>query len=230
MTRLQKLLSADGALSVTFVNTGSEKRKSLGSYADLIAWGVETGALSAGDASRLEEAAAEHPGKAGGVVRRARTLVARLKRILLAFAAGGKPAAADLAAFNAELRAALAARELVATHSGCRWTWGERDDDLDRMLWPVLLSAADLLASDALGRLRECAAKGCDLLFVARGGGRPRKWCSRVCGNRATSSRYYYRKLKPKREKGKSEGTAEDKAHLAGYGSPPKPSPPAGKG
>ena len=229
LTRVEKLLAADGALCVTFINTGSVKRKSLGSYADLIAWGVDTGALSAGDGSRLAAAAAQHPGRAAGVVRRRRTLGARLRRILLAFAAGGKPAAADLEAFNAELRAALSARELVATHSGCRWTWGEREDDLDRMFWPVLLSAAELLASGAVGRLRECAAPGCDLLFVTDGG-RRRKWCGRVCGNRATSARYYHRKIKPQRAKATKEEAAEDKARLAGHGGGPKRPPSASEG
>ncbi|MCP3918261.1 MAG: hypothetical protein GY711_22145, partial [bacterium] len=72
-TRIQKMLRSDGALCVTFVNTGSGKRKALESYDDLLAWGVETGALGAEDAARLTRAAAARPGLAAGAARRAKT-------------------------------------------------------------------------------------------------------------------------------------------------------------
>ena len=202
LTRVEKMLRSDGALCVTFVNTLSGRRRALETYDDLLRWGVETGALSADDAARLEDAAAERPGRARGVVRRVRTLAPRLRRILLAFAAGGKADAADFAAMNAEIRAALGARELAADYGGCEWSWGDGGgDDLDRMLWPVLYSAGELLASPEIRRVRCCAAEGCGLLFVARGGGKPRKWCSSGCGNRATSRRHYHRRVKPRRLK-----------------------------
>ncbi len=60
-TTIQKMLRSDGALCLTFVNTGLGKRKALESYADLLAWGVGTGALAAGAAARLAQAAAERP-------------------------------------------------------------------------------------------------------------------------------------------------------------------------
>ncbi len=212
LTRLEKMLRSDGALCVTFLNTASARRKALETYDDLLRWGVETGDLSDAVAARLAEAAAERPGPANGVVRRGRTLTGRLKRVLLAVAGGGKPEAADFAALNAEIRAALANRELALTPGGCEWSWGDGGgDDLDRMLWPVLSSAGDLLASPEVGRVRQCAAPGCDLLFVARGGGKPRKWCSSGCGNRATSRRHYHRRVKPRRLKIEQQRRAKEK-------------------
>ena len=200
LTRSEKMLRSDGALCVTFVNTGSAKRKSLATYDDLLAWGVETRVLADSNSRRLASAAAEHPGKAVDVVRRAGTLCDRLRRIFFTLAAGEKPADDDFGPFNVELRRVMAFRELVVTSGGYRWSWGDAEiDDLDRMLWPVLLSAADLLTSRDRVKVRQCEQDDCDLFFVARGGGRPRKFCSGSCGSRSSSKRYYHRELKPRR-------------------------------
>ena len=223
LTRFQKMLRSDGALCVTFVNTASPRRPGLESYADLIAWGVETGALSATDRSRLEAAAAEHPGAAAAVVRRVPTQRGRLERIFLALAAGRRPDAADFNPLNAEIRRVMSARELAPTHSGYRWSWGEIDGvDLDRMLWPVLHSAGNFLASEDRQRVRQCG-EGCGLWFIARGAGRPRKWCSVACRNRASTKKHYHRKVKPKREAKKRAEETEAKARIAGFGKGWKP-------
>ncbi len=221
---------------MTFVNAGprqagSAQRNPFASYADLLAWGIATGTLSRADATRLEAVAAERPGLASGVVRRARTLAGRLRRILLACAAGAIPDAADLEALNADLRAALAARQLIGVRGGCRWSWDAAGgDDLDRVLWPVLESASELLTAETVGKVRECAAEGCDLLFVARGGGKPRKWCSPACRNRETSSRHYQRRLKPARRERERQRRVEDAARRAGPGKRTRKPEPADEG
>ncbi len=217
-TRIQKMLRSDGALCVTFVNTGFGKRKELESYDDLLAWGVETGALGAEDAARLGRAAAERPGLAAGAAKRAKTARARLERILVALAGGGKPAGDDFEAFNIELGAALGRRRLAAAGDGFRWSWAEAgDEDFGRVLWPVLLSAGELFASRDLRRLRQCPAEGCGLLFLARGGGRPRKWCGIACRDRATSRRHYRKVIKPKRERRLRQSRARIQAKQEGY-------------
>ncbi|MEE8523251.1 MAG: CGNR zinc finger domain-containing protein [Thermoanaerobaculia bacterium] len=94
----------------------------------------------------------------------------------------------------------MASRHLVATSGGYRWTWGDAGgEDLDRMLWPVLLSAADLLTSRYRERVGQCAGEGCGLIFVTRNSGRPRKWCGVVCRNRNASRKHYRLRVKPKR-------------------------------
>ena len=67
------------------------------------------------------------------------------------------------------------------------------------MLWPVLLSTAELLASADRSRVRQCAGQGCGLFFIARGVGSRRKWCGPACGNRARSADHYRKKVKPRR-------------------------------
>lgn len=201
---MEDLLRSDGALCLTFVNTASPRRQGFETYGDLLAWSVAAGALDGEWRPRLERTAAERPAIAAGVVRRTGTLRGRLRRILLTTARGERPAASDFAPFNAELGAALASRRLVPGAGVCRWSWADEGDGaLDRMLWPVLLSAGELLASDAVLKVRRCPHDDCGLLFVARGGGRPRKWCSLACGNRSTSRKHYRRKIKPERQRQK---------------------------
>ena len=70
------------------------------------------------------------------------------------------------------------------------------DDEgaLDRPLWPVLRSAAALLTSDDIARIRECAAERCAWLFIDHSRNRSRRWCDmRDCGNRAKARRHYAR-------------------------------------
>jgi len=60
-------------------------------------------------------------------------------------------------------------------------------DYLDRPLWPVARAAADLLQSEQLERVGECADdRGCGYLFLDTSRNHSRRWCSmESCGNRA---------------------------------------------
>ena len=59
--------------------------------------------------------------------------------------------------------------------------------DLDQMLWPIALAAANLLTSEELlPRVGECADdRGCGWLFPDRSKNRSRQWCDiNDCSNR----------------------------------------------
>ena len=74
------------------------------------------------------------------------------------------------------------------------WAWNDSDAPTSP-LWPVLRSAADLLTSDELRLLRECAAETCTWLFLDRSRNHSRRWCAmQVCGHRAKARRHYRRK------------------------------------
>ncbi len=61
------------------------------------------------------------------------------------------------------------------------------------LLVPVVLDALEL-ARDEPGRVRECAASECPVLFEDTSRNRSRRWCSmEVCGARAKSATYYQR-------------------------------------
>jgi len=63
------------------------------------------------------------------------------------------------------------------------------------MLWPILRSGADLLASEDRERVGQCADdRGCGWLFFDASRNRSRRWCNMEdCGNRAKAKRHYAR-------------------------------------
>jgi predicted RNA-binding Zn ribbon-like protein len=208
-TRQPELVRRDGALCAVFVNTATGARRPVETYAELLAWGEKNGALTTAEAARLRRGAAARPADAEAVARRAQELRALVERVLSALAAHRMPAAADLEALSAELAAPLSARRLVYADGGFRLAWDEAGDgDLDRMLWAVLVSVADVLCSDDHLHVRRCDGRDCELLFVDRTPGRHRRWCSRKrCGDRARALKRYHREVKPRRrQRKKAEG------------------------
>ncbi len=200
-----EVVRRDGGLCVTFVNTASAKRRSFETYAELLAWGLRCGAVTGGAAERLERTAAERPDDAAGVVRRALDLRACCGRILKGLSRRRRPTEADLELLDADLRAARAAERLVPHGLGCRWVVGDRGgDDLDRVLWLVVSSMAEVLTTKYHLKVGRCAGENCDLLFVDRTPGSPRRWCDRnACGSKINSRRDYRRRVKPVREQRK---------------------------
>lgn len=112
-----------------------------------------------------------------------------LQRLFDAEAQGIGARESDLAALNRILSRAGARRGLRPTVRGYGWGWlFEGSDDLSRLLWPVAWSAARLLDSPDLARLKACA---CGRLFLDGSRNRSRRWCDKgECGNRANVARF----------------------------------------
>jgi predicted RNA-binding Zn ribbon-like protein len=189
-----------GRLCLDFTNTvdwrpSQRRTERLNSYRDLVAWSRQAGAVTDSQAKRLVELAAEHPAAAASVFDEVLRLREVIFRILSAVAAGARPALTDLDDFNSALAPALARLRVTLTEDGYRWGWLEEEEALDRMLWPVLRSAADLLTSSELTSVRQCAAESCDWLFLDMSRAQRRQWCAmKICGNRAKARRHYERK------------------------------------
>jgi predicted RNA-binding Zn ribbon-like protein len=63
------------------------------------------------------------------------------------------------------------------------------------MLSPVAWSVAELLMSEDLHRVRECAGPDCGWLFMDTSKNGSRRWCSmETCGNRAKARRHRERR------------------------------------
>lgn len=189
-----------GALCLDFANTVStrieaERREYLTNYRELVAWSQHTQLLAMDDAQSLLHAAAHHPDGAAAVLARAIALRETLYRVFAAVAHAREPQDSDLAALNAVLQQALSRSKIQPSAGGFEWGWAVAGSDLDRMLWPIVRSAAELLTSEDLGRVRQCARDGCDWLFVDASKNHNRRWCSMdVCGSRVKARRYYRRK------------------------------------
>ena len=113
-----------------------------------------------------------------------------LRRLLEAEAGGVGASERDLAALNRLLSRAGGKRGLRPTVRGYGWGWiDEAVDPVPRLLWPVAWSAARLLDSPDLARLKGC--DGCGRLFLDSSRNRSRRWCDKgECGNRANVARY----------------------------------------
>ena len=93
------------------------------------------------------------------------------------------------------MRQTMAHLRVEAGAHGFRWRWANDRDLLERVVWPVARSAGDLLVSDDLRWVRECASESCNWLFLDTSRTRRRKWCDMSsCGNREKARRHYRRR------------------------------------
>ncbi|MFQ5811708.1 MAG: CGNR zinc finger domain-containing protein [Anaerolineae bacterium] len=198
----------EGWLSLDFANTAEwhasdHPDEGLNSYPDLVSWAQHVGILTDREAGRLLQKAGRHPADASAVLDRAISLREAIYRIFSAAAVGRLPEAADLAVLNAALSEALTHLRIVRMEEDFAWDWTGDEDALDQMLWPVVRSAADLLTSEELHRVGQCADdRGCGWLFLDTSRNHSRQWCAmKDCGNRAKARRHYERERELRKER-----------------------------
>lgn len=185
-----------GVDCLAFANTIDQRgmpkeTDSLRTFADLIAFNEQTGSLHISMANDLRLLAERKPDEAEAVFNRAIVFREAIYRACSAIAAGETPEGPDLDLFNSELHEAMVHTRLVPVADGFDWTWPEVPLMLDRVLWPIVRSTANLLISGELDRIRECAAHDCTWLFFDESRNRSRRWCSmQTCGNRAKVDRF----------------------------------------
>jgi predicted RNA-binding Zn ribbon-like protein len=189
-----------GALCLDYVNTvDGYGCKAPGDYfncyQDLIDWSRHVGTITAAEAKILSRSAAAHPVSAKRVHSSAIELRTVIYRILTMIVQGLSPVGKDLAVFNDFLAAAMKRSRIVKGPKGFYWDMAGNKSELDWILNPVVRSAADLLISEELGRLKKCGDPTCGWLFLDTSRNRSRRWCDmRDCGNRAKASRFYKKK------------------------------------
>ncbi len=189
-----------GRLCLDFANTVSTRieelrHEYLTTYAELVAWSQHVQILMGNEAQALLRSAARHPKLAADALDHAIALRETVYRVFSAVAEQREPETRDLAVLNSALHEALPRLEIVPSAGRFEWTWVVENDELDRILWPIVGSAAELLTSGDLGRVRQCAREGCDWLFLDLSKNQSRRWCSmNTCGSRVKSRRYYRRK------------------------------------
>jgi len=189
-----------GQLCLDFTNTVGGLRRTqpeerLNSYQDLIAWGRQGGVLTEQEARELRQLAVRRAADAAAALEAARALRETIYRIFVNVSNGQIPERADLSALNAALCRESSHVQVAVRSGGFAWEWCDDGKALDRVLWPVVRSAADLLVSGEVERVRKCAAEDCDWLFFDVSRNNRRRWCDmKSCGNRAKARRHYARK------------------------------------
>lgn len=193
-----------GSLCLDFVNTvrgrvsrGGRAREyadlvvgeRLDSYGAMVRWGRFAGVLSPREGAALVRAAEANPVEAEAVFRRALDLREAMYRLFKSALEGWPPRPDDMAILNRELQAARAHERLTAS-PGFRWEW-DAAPALDRLLWPVVRSAGDLLTGAGLERVGQCPGSECGWLFLDTSRSRRRQWCDMgECGNLAKVRRF----------------------------------------
>ena len=191
---------AGGALALDFANTvgGTHVRPThdhLREYADIARFGVLAGSLETGVARRLTQRAERDPGRAAAVYELGIALRESIWAVFSALASGEAPRDDDLALIGDAAAAGAARSRLVYDRAGVGWSLPSDSDELERPLWDIARSAADLLTSGEHDRIKQCASATCEWVFLDRSRNHSRRWCDMSdCGNRAKARRFHARK------------------------------------
>jgi predicted RNA-binding Zn ribbon-like protein len=184
-------------LCLDFVNTVGGRysatvlREKLADYTDLLQWSQLAGNVNRAETRRIAQQAAAHRTDAQTTLARAILLREALYRIFTSAVEGRRPARTDLDILSREVAVARSRQRLAHSAGAFCWTWEDKEVTLSRLLWPIALSAADLLTSSDLSKLRQCGGNDCGWLFLDTSRNRSRQWCDmRDCGNLAKVRRF----------------------------------------
>jgi predicted RNA-binding Zn ribbon-like protein len=190
-----------GNLALDFANTVSRRnipeRRSehLGSYDDLVAFARQSKLITQHEDAELRARARKPVADGERLMRKALTFREAVYRAFSGLAAGKPVAATDLAQIKQFATEALSHRTLTRVNGKYRWEWTrDKTNEMERVLWPIAVAAADLLTSDDVASIRLCEAEDCDWLFLDNSRNHSRRWCDmKSCGNRAKARRHYQR-------------------------------------
>lgn len=187
-----------GALCLDFINTASwhasqRTTEHLTEFRDLLHWSNECGIIS----RQAMLALAEGANSAGALkmLTRARKLREALYRMFVAASRKKRPDRSDMQLLNETLDQAPLRLEIQHEESGFSCKRKPDGSEFALVLGPIAWSAAELLTSENLDRIKRCASETCGWLFLDNTKNRSRRWCDMGdCGSRAKARRYYHRK------------------------------------
>jgi len=188
--------------TVDWTSRGPENERLI-DFDRLTRWAEGAEVLSPKTASALRRSAAAKPREAVAAYKAALQARQVLQRVLSAIAEG-ELAGHALNDFNRLLGRALEHMRVVSPTVArtrdrrLRLGWEHLENRLDAVIWPVLWSAASLIASDEASRIRICGGADCGWMYVDRSRNRLRRWCQmETCGTREKSRRRYQRIKRP---------------------------------
>jgi predicted RNA-binding Zn ribbon-like protein len=207
-----KYIGGDPALdlvnTVDWTSRGPEAER-LTDFDRVIAWAQGADVLSPTMAAELRTRAEAKPADAEAAYRAALRVRQVLRRVFHAVAEG-KSAGGALNEFNGLLGRVLEHLQIVPATRGrsgeprLRLGWPDLGSRLDSVIWPVLWSAASLIASDEAARIRICGGADCGWMYVDRSRNGLRRWCQmETCGTREKSRRRYRRERADRRTGGR---------------------------
>jgi predicted RNA-binding Zn ribbon-like protein len=166
----------------------------LNDYFDLLAWSMRTELLGENETQALAREAGRREKEAAATFERAVALRGAVYRVCAAIIHNARPRVLDLDLLNQELNVAHGRVRLGPGKENLVWEWTDTKNALDRMLWRIADSAAEMLTTDDLTRLRGCPGEDCGWLFLDISKNSRRQWCEmQTCGNLAKVRRFRQR-------------------------------------
>lgn len=192
-----------GAVCLDLVNTTGARaseapRERLRSYDDLLVWSFRAGLLDAAGTDRLRAATARRRSEAQRALQRVCEFRELLYQVFRPVAEGTKPPVQAVTRLGRWWRVERSHRELVMDERGFELRLRVSPKALDGMVWPIVTSAIELLASERIALIRRCGE--CDWLFLDETRNGSRTWCKKVCGDRVRARRHYQRIRERKRD------------------------------
>ena len=196
-----------GKLCLDFVNTvewrnsKTRKKEMLNDFSAIISWSKQIGILEDKTAQILFKKALKQPNKAEQIYEKTIELRELLYCMFSSMATTGQASNHDLSIFNKYLADSMGKSCCLSpSNNGFVWSFCSGTDSMDLFLDPIIKSAADLLVSPHIKRIKKCADDACGWLFVDMSRNNSRRWCSmKDCGNRAKAHRHYLRKRQGKK-------------------------------
>lgn len=194
-----------GHVALDLVNTlderkGAEPRERLDNYPALARWARAAGLLNARQEKLLLAAALRDAASADRALKRAVELREVCFSIFEAVSRSAHFPPKPLEVLHKLFYEAMKRRSLRSSGARAEWVWNCGDHELDRMLWPVIDAATELVTSEAAARVRCCEGETCARLFIDNSRQGNRRWCDmKRCGNRAKVRRHYARSKSERR-------------------------------
>ncbi len=163
----------------------------LETFDDLAAWSKETGIISESERKKLIDLNSSKKKETDSVFKKAIELREALFKILYSVINNKEPEERMIQILNREYSAANERRKLVYLNHKFEWQFSKDPLEPDYIIWMIAESAAELLSSDLLSRIKMCPGENCGWLFLDTSKNKSRQWCDmKDCGNLAKVRRF----------------------------------------
>jgi predicted RNA-binding Zn ribbon-like protein len=185
-------------LCLDFVNTvgyiaSDNPAEKLNSFSDLIEWSKQAKLISAREAITILRETEKHRARSERIFQRVLRFRKSVYDIFKSITNREEIPNKDLTVINNELSRAMSKAEIFWREGELIWDW--KSHDLERIFFLITRSAAQLLTSSDLEKLKCCAGENCGWLFYDTSKNNRRQWCDmRDCGNLAKARRFRVKK------------------------------------
>lgn len=188
---LDFLNTCDGRRPGTALTTVVDK---LSNLEDIIHWYLHAGLISTSEHQRFLSLLHDSAWQQVSAFKQLINFRESLYQLLLPVALGHGVEERALAQLNEQLALTGAERVLVSSPFGTLWCW-RGCESLQAMtvslIGRVAVQAAQLLTGPDRSRLKACAARNCDWLFIDVSKNGRRRWCQmNICGSREKARRW----------------------------------------